>query len=75
MKETCPVFPGQPVYAHWGMPDPAEFQGTHEERLRFFRQTMLELTNRINLFISLPLESLDRLALETSVREIADVHI
>jgi arsenate reductase len=75
MKETCPVFPGKPVYAHWGMPDPAEFKGSREEKLRFFRQTMLELTNRINFFVSLPLESLDRLALETSVRKIADVHI
>jgi arsenate reductase len=73
MKETCPVFPGQPVYAHWGMPDPAAYQGTAEEQRRFFRQTMLELTKRITLFVSLPLEKLDRMALETAVQKIAEI--
>jgi hypothetical protein len=70
MKETCPVFPGRPIYAHWGMPDPAEFQGSDEEKLRFFRKTMLEISHRINLFLNIPVEKLDRLALETKVKEI-----
>lgn len=73
MKETCPVFPGHPIYAHWGMPDPAEFQGSDEVKLRIFKKTMLEISNRISLFIGLPIEKLDRLALEAMVREIADI--
>ena len=70
MKETCPVFPGQPIYAHWGMPDPAGFQSSDDEKLRFFRKTMLEITYRINLLLNLPIEKLDRLALEMKVKEI-----
>lgn len=70
MKETCPVFSGLPIYAHWGMPDPAEFSGTSEEKSRFFRKTLLEITNRIHLFMNLPFEKLDRLALEMKVKEI-----
>lgn len=70
MRETCPVFPGQPIVAHWGMPDPAEFDGTYDERLRFFKKTLMEITQRILLFMSLPIEKLDRLALEAKVRDI-----
>lgn len=75
MKETCPVFPGQPIYAHWCMPDPAEFTGTNEEMSRFFKKTLLEITNRIHLLINLPFEKLDRLALEAKVKEIGKVVI
>jgi arsenate reductase len=70
MKETCPVFPGQPIYAHWGMPDPAEFEGSDDAKLRIFKKTILEITFRINLLLNLPIEKLDRLALETKVKEI-----
>lgn len=73
MKETCPVFPGHPIYAHWGMPDPAEFQGADEEKLRFFKKTLLEITQRINLFLNLPFDKLDRLALELKVKEIGQM--
>lgn len=70
IKETCPIFPGHPIYAHWGMPDPAEYQGTIDEKRRFFKKTQMEIANRINLFLSLPFEKLDRLALELKVKEI-----
>lgn len=70
MKETCPVFPGHPIYAHWGMPDPAEFEGTYDEKLRLYKKTEMEIANRITLFTSLPFEKLDRLALEMKVKEI-----
>ena len=72
MKEKCPVFPGMPIYAHWGMPDPAEFQGTEEETRHFFKKTLLEITQRINLLVSLPMEKLDRTTLERKVREIGE---
>ena len=64
MKEECPVFPGKPILGHWGMPDPVEYEGTEEERIRYFEQTMNDIAERINLFLSLPIEKLDRLALE-----------
>lgn len=63
-KESCPVFPGQPVFAHWGMPDPAAVQGTEEERLRAFRDTITYLGRRIDLLLALPFEKLEQSALE-----------
>lgn len=72
LKETCPVFPGHPICAHWGMPDPAEFQGDDDEKLRIFSKTMLEIVHRINLFLILPFEKIDRLALELKVKEIGE---
>jgi arsenate reductase len=62
--EACPVWPGQPVTAHWGTDDPVLAEGSHEERLRAFRRAYLELENRIKVFVSLPVESLDRLSLK-----------
>ena len=69
-KEACPFFPGQPVIAHWGMPDPADVMGTDQERRRAFDDTVLTISRRLDLFLALPIEKLSRLALEHRVREI-----
>jgi arsenate reductase len=69
-REACPIFPGTPVLAHWGMPDPAEIEGTDEEKLRAFQQTLLLLARRIDLFLAIPFEKIERLALERRMREI-----
>lgn len=66
-KETCPVWPGQPMTAHWGIPDPAAVQGEAAEIGRAFRTAFVTLDRRIGLFLSLPLASLDRLALKKEV--------
>jgi len=66
-KETCPLWPGQPMTAHWGVPDPVEATGTEAERRFAFADTLRMLTNRINIFVSLPLESLDQLALQRQI--------
>jgi arsenate reductase len=71
--EMCPVWPGQPITAHWGAIDPAAFEGTDEARRRFFLRIYTELENRIKIFTSLPFDSLDRFALERRVREIGSV--
>lgn len=68
--ETCPVWPGQPITAHWGVPDPAAAVGTTEEIHKAFVQAMLVLQQRISLLQALKIESLDRLVLENRVREI-----
>ena len=69
-KEACPIFPGKPIMAHWGMPDPAEVEGAEETKLRAFRETLMVLSRRIDLFLALPAEKLDRLRLERRVRDI-----
>jgi arsenate reductase len=69
-RETCPIWPGQPVIAHWGVEDPAAFVGTPEARERFFHQVALTLHRRLQIFTSLPLGQLDRLRLETLTRDI-----
>jgi arsenate reductase len=69
-REACPIFPGAPIVAHWGMPDPAEVEGIDEVKLRAFRDTLTVLARRIDLFLALPAEKLDRLRLERRVREI-----
>jgi len=68
--ETCPLWPGQPVTAHWGFPDPAAVQGTDEEMRAAFAQTLHQIRNRVRLFLSLPLETLDRLGIESRMRAI-----
>jgi arsenate reductase (thioredoxin) len=65
--EVCPVWPGQPVTAHWGIPDPAAVDGTEAERMLGFRDAFRMLERRIKLFLSLPLSSLDRIALKREV--------
>ena len=68
--EVCPVWPGQPVTAHWGVPDPAAVTGP--ERMRAFREAYRLLENRVKLFTSLPVEKLDRMALMKNAREIGE---
>ncbi len=63
-REPCPVWPGQPLSAHWGFEDPAAFEGSVSEQLKQFQKIFRELTTRINLFANLPIESLDRLSLQ-----------
>ncbi len=63
-KEICPVWPGQPTTAHWGIPDPAVTQGGEENVRRSFRDAFFMLDRRINLFLSLPISSLNSLALQ-----------
>lgn len=69
-QETCPVWPGQPVSAHWGVPDPALVRGTEAEKHLAFADTLRMLTQRIDIFVNLPLASLDRLALQRRLDEI-----
>jgi len=69
-KEVCPVWPGQPMTAHWGVPDPAAVHGTDAEVARAFRDAFFMLDRRIGLFLCLPLASLDRLALKREVDNI-----
>lgn len=68
--ETCPVWPGQPMTAHWGVPDPSTFRGGDEETAKVFWDTALVLKRRIELMLALPIASLDRLAIQ---REITDI--
>jgi arsenate reductase len=68
--EVCPVWPGQPITAHWGVEDPSLFQGTSEAKSREFARVANILKRRIELFNSLPLEKLDRLKLERTIKDI-----
>lgn len=69
-KEVCPVWPGQPMTAHWGVADPAEVAGTPEQIERAFREAYLTLDRRIGLFLCLPLASLDKLSLQRQLERI-----
>ena len=69
-KEICPTWPGQPMTAHWGVPDPAAVTGTPEEIDRAFRDAFITLSRRITLFLSLPLASLDSLAIKKEIDRI-----
>jgi arsenate reductase (thioredoxin) len=68
--EVCPVWPGQPVTAHWGVADPAAVVGTEQERRKAFLRAFTELSTRINLLLALPIEKLDRLTLKRKLDEI-----
>jgi arsenate reductase (thioredoxin) len=68
--ETCPVWPGQPMTAHWGVPDPAEIKDSPAEIALAFKDAYRMLERRIGIFVSLPLRSLDRLSLQKRLREI-----
>jgi arsenate reductase len=68
--EVCPIWPGQPMTAHWGIPDPAAVQGGEDQVAAAFREACRQLTNRIRLFIQLPFEALDRLSLQAAARDI-----
>jgi len=69
-REACPVWPGQPMTAHWGVPDPAAVRGTPDEVQRAFREAFMMLDRRISLLLSLPLMSLDRLAIQKAIEHI-----
>jgi protein-tyrosine-phosphatase len=69
-NETCPIWPGQPMTAHWGLPDPVKAQGTEAERNFAFADTMRMLTQRIDIFVNLPLDKLSKLSLQKQIEEI-----
>lgn len=68
--EVCPVWPGQPMTAHWGVADPAAYEGTDEQKAKVFWDTAVILKRRIELMLALPLASLDRMALQREIRDI-----
>jgi protein-tyrosine-phosphatase len=68
--EVCPVWPGQPMTAHWGFPDPAAFDGAEPERRALFADVYGQIHNRISIFVNLPIASLDRLSLKQRLDEI-----
>jgi len=72
--ETCPVWPGQPMTAHWGVPDPAEAQGSDAEIALAFKDAYRMLQRRIEIFVALPLRSLDRLSLQAKLKDIGRVN-
>jgi arsenate reductase (thioredoxin) len=69
-KEVCPIWPGQPMTAHWGVPDPAAVEGTPEQIDRAFREAFIILDRRISLLLSLPLSSLGKLAIKKEIDRI-----
>ena len=69
--EVCPYWAGQPATAHWGYPDPSETIGTDEQKLEAFKQTLHLIKRRLDIFTSLPLTSLNKMALEKTARELA----
>lgn len=71
-RETCPVWPGQPIVAHWGSQDPDAVEGTDEEKRRVIKKVAVEIYRRLGLFTSLPIDSLDRLRLEEMTKRIGN---
>lgn len=71
--EVCPVWPGNPITAHWGVPDPTAVEGTEEKRRRAFRDACHQLETRIRLFVALPVYKLDRMALKRRADEIGHI--
>ena len=69
-RESCPVWPGQPIIAHWSSPDPAAVEGSEEEKYRAFKDVALQINRRVQLFAALPFEKLDRLKLAAATQEI-----
>lgn len=69
-RETCPIWPGQPIVAHWSSPDPAAVEGTDAEKYRAFKDVAFQINRRLQLFTSLPLDKLDRLKLAAATQEI-----
>ena len=68
--EMCPVWPGQPMTAHWGLPDPAAVEGSDEVKRKAFHDTVVSMKRRIELMLALPMASLDRMAIQREVRDI-----
>jgi protein-tyrosine-phosphatase len=73
--EVCPIWPGNPVTAHWGVPDPAAVEGNDIERRNAFREAFRVLENRIKLFVALPIDKLDHLAIKREVDEISHLTV
>ena len=71
--EACPLWPGQPMTAHWGVADPAAVEGSDEVKRKAFMRAFTELSTRINLFLNLPIGKLDRLTLQRRLREIGKI--
>jgi arsenate reductase len=72
--EVCPIWPGQPMTAHWGVPDPAAVTGSEAEVAAAFNDTCRMLGNRIRQFVGLPLAALDKMSLQSKLREIGETH-
>jgi arsenate reductase (thioredoxin) len=70
VKEVCPIWPGQPMTAHWGVPDPAAAIGTAEQIARAYRDAFIMLDRRISLFLALPLHALNKLAIQKAIQNI-----
>src|SRR5579862_3877242 len=73
--EICPVWPGNPVTAHWGVPDPATFDGAAEQRRQAFRDAYRQLETRIKLFVALPIDKLDRMAIKHEADRIGRIQL
>jgi arsenate reductase len=73
--EICPVWPGQPITAHWGIADPAAVEGDEVARMLAFYTAFRELQNRISIFVNLPIQSLDKLKLQEKLDEIGRMHV
>jgi len=71
--ELCPVWPGQPITAHWGLPDPAAVDGSDEDKRRAFTDTAVTLKRRLEFMLSLPMDKLERMAIQHQVREIGSL--
>ena len=71
--EVCPIWPGNPITAHWGVPDPAAIEGTEVERCNAFRDALRALESRIKLFVALPIDKLDRMAAKREVDQIGRI--
>ena len=71
-KESCPIWPGQPIIAHWGSPDPAYFEGSEEEKYKMTLQVAMQIQRRLDLFCSLPLEKMERLKLAAALSSIGN---
>lgn len=69
-RESCPIWPGQPIIAHWGSPDPAAFEGTEEEKYKMTAQVAMQIQRRLDLFCSLPIEKMERIKLQNAVANI-----
>jgi len=73
--EVCPVWPGQPISAHWGFEDPAAVEGGDEVKRRAFDRIFRQITNRVRIFMSLPLEKLDKLAIKREMDNIGNIQL
>ena len=69
-RETCPIWPGQPLVAHWSSPDPAAVEGSDAEKYRAFKDVAFQINRRLQLFTALPMDNLDRLELAAAIQEI-----